>query len=258
MVVERERFELSLPDSKSGVLDQLHQRSIWSRRWDSNLLIFIKIYTNRFEPLNINMEDAILKLREEGKKYKEIVDILGCSKSMVSYYCNSNVRKKAIQDASEYKKRKRINLSNKTSTDIECRCLNCDNHIQYKRAWSKTNRKFCNKSCELSFKENEYIKQWNDGSHRGYVNGDNLNISTFVRKYIKNKFDNKCAECGWDEPNPFSKVCYLEIHHIDGDAANCNENNLILLCPNCHSLTKNYKFLNEVSSRIKNGREPQI
>lgn len=30
----------------------------------------------------------------------------------------------------------------------------------------------------------------------------------------------------------------LEIEHIDGNALNNKEDNLILLCPNCHSLTK--------------------
>lgn len=36
----------------------------------------------------------------------------------------------------------------------------------------------------------------------------------------------------------------LEVHHIDGDRLNNVLNNLQLLCPNCHSLTKNYKGKN--------------
>ena len=36
----------------------------------------------------------------------------------------------------------------------------------------------------------------------------------------------------------------LEIHHIDGDRLNNVLSNLQLLCPNCHSLTKNYKGKN--------------
>ena len=33
------------------------------------------------------MKEQILKLREEGKTYNEIKDILGCSKGTISYYC---------------------------------------------------------------------------------------------------------------------------------------------------------------------------
>lgn len=36
----------------------------------------------------------------------------------------------------------------------------------------------------------------------------------------------------------------LEIHHIDGNYLNNNISNLQVLCPNCHSLTSNYKALN--------------
>lgn len=36
----------------------------------------------------------------------------------------------------------------------------------------------------------------------------------------------------------------LEIHHIDGDKTNNNDDNIMILCPNCHSLTDNYKSKN--------------
>ena|SRR5690606_1649736 len=48
-----------------------------------------------------------------------------------------------------------------------------------------------------------------------------------------------CEMCGlseWlDQPMKF------EIHHIDGDRTNNNSENLQVLCPNCHSLTDNWK-----------------
>jgi hypothetical protein len=31
------------------------------------------------------------------------------------------------------------------------------------------------------------------------------------------------------------------LNHIDGNWENCKESNLEVLCPNCHSLTANYK-----------------
>ena len=209
----------------------------------------IFLMMNMCSMINNDMKEQILKLRTDGKNYKEIVKIVGCSKSTVAYYCNPKVREKAIKDNFDYKRRKRENLPLKTSSDTKILCLNCQKHVMKKREWSKNERKFCNKQCELKYKEDQYLKEWLSGNHRGYVEGDNLPLSSFVRRYIRNKYEDKCAECGWNVINPFSNICNLEIHHIDGDASNCMENNLILLCPNCHSLTKNYKYLNENSSR---------
>ena len=44
----------------------------------------------------------------------------------------------------------------------------------------------------------------------------------------------------------------LEIEHIDGNYKNNDESNLILLCPNCHSLTSTYKGAN--TERGRNSR----
>lgn len=43
----------------------------------------------------------------------------------------------------------------------------------------------------------------------------------------------------------------MNVDHIDGDATNNSEDNLQLLCPNCHSLTENYGRLNAKSTRPK-------
>lgn len=48
----------------------------------------------------------------------------------------------------------------------------------------------------------------------------------------------KCENCGLEEW--LGQPINLEVHHIDGDRLNNNLNNLILLCPNCHSYTSNF------------------
>jgi Zn finger protein HypA/HybF involved in hydrogenase expression len=58
------------------------------------------------------------------------------------------------------------------------------------------------------------------------------------------KYDNKCARCGWAEINPTSGKIPLEVEHIDGNYKNTTEENLTLLCPNCHALTPTYRSLN--------------
>lgn len=65
----------------------------------------------------------------------------------------------------------------------------------------------------------------------------------FVKNYLIKQI------CGWGEINSYTKKVPLEVHHIDGNYLNNNEENLQLLCPNCHALTSTYKAAN------KNGRK---
>ena len=69
-------------------------------------------------------------------------------------------------------------------------------------------------------------------------------LSNHIRKYLFKKNNNKCELCNWGEINPYTKTIPLEIHHIDGNYTNNFEENLQVLCPNCHSLTSNYKNAN--------------
>ena len=55
--------------------------------------------------------------------------------------------------------------------------------------------------------------------------------------------------CGWGEKNPVTNLIPLEIHHKDGNYLNNTKENLQVLCPNCHSLTPNFKALNKSSER---------
>lgn len=57
---------------------------------------------------------------------------------------------------------------------------------------------------------------------------------------------NKCEKCGLSEWQGEPLVC--ELHHINGDSTDNRIENLIILCPNCHSQTDNFR------SRNKNGR----
>lgn len=52
----------------------------------------------------------------------------------------------------------------------------------------------------------------------------------------------KCENCGLTEW--LGMPINLEVHHIDGDRTNNVQENLILLCPNCHSYTSNYRSKN--------------
>lgn len=50
---------------------------------------------------------------------------------------------------------------------------------------------------------------------------------------------NICEVCGIAEWN--GRPLTMQIHHIDGDNANNRLDNLMMICPNCHSQTENYR-----------------
>lgn len=113
------------------------------------------------------------------------------------------------------------------------RCLNCG--VKLKNHQSK----YCSNNCQREFQYKEYIVNWKNGIVNG-LRGE-YQLSAHIQRYIREKFENKCCECGWDKINPVTGHSPLDIHHIDGNYKNNSEDNLILLCPNCHSLTNTYK-----------------
>lgn len=104
---------------------------------------------------------------------------------------------------------------------------------------------FCSLACFHEHQYRKYIDDWKAGKKNGSIGKSWVEESRHVRRYIFEKYGSKCAECGWHEINPYTRTIPLEIEHIDGDATNNAEENLILLCPNCHSLTKTYRGANK-------------
>jgi 5-methylcytosine-specific restriction endonuclease McrA len=102
----------------------------------------------------------------------------------------------------------------------------------------------------MNYQYNQYICNWRLGVISGSRGVLTQNLSAHVVRYIREKYNNKCARCGWCEVNPRTRQPPLEIEHMDGDVNNNNEANLILLCPNCHSLTTTYKNLNKGHGRL--------
>ena len=87
-----------------------------------------------------------------------------------------------------------------------------------------------------------YIDRWKNGLESG-MRGEYL-TSKHLKRYLMEKFNNRCSQCGWGETNPYTGKIPLELHHNDGDYTNNVEDNLDLLCPNCHALTATYKNAN--------------
>lgn len=112
-------------------------------------------------------------------------------------------------------------------------------------------RKYCNQSCKNEHKYSLYIEKWKKHEITGRNSGSygQTQISGFIRRYIFEKYNYKCSKCGWSKINPYTHTIPLEIDHIDGNCENSCEENLILVCPNCHSLTETYRGANRGHGR---------
>ena len=127
---------------------------------------------------------------------------------------------------------------------MEKYCLNCGKLL------NKRQTKYCSNTCQKQYEYKQYIQAWKKGEKTGVVG---TGISKTIRRYLLEKHNYCCEQCGWNKINPFSGKSPLEIHHIDGDYLNNQEENLKVLCPNCHSLTDTYKSMNKDSVRNREG-----
>ena len=80
---------------------------------------------------------------------------------------------------------------------------------------------------------NKYLKEREEGT---------LHSWDTIRKYHFIQKNYTCEVCGTHEWN--GETTPLELHHIDGDLTNNTDENLQVVCPNCHAQTPNYRGRN--------------
>jgi hypothetical protein len=115
-------------------------------------------------------------------------------------------------------------------------CINCFKKLKKGQAL------FCCHPCHNQYEYLLYINRWQLNMESGMSGRTNLSLR--IKKYLLWKNGNKCQKCGWDKISKYSGNCPVHVHHIDGNVMNNKEDNLELLCPNCHSLTNNFGSLN--------------
>lgn len=120
-------------------------------------------------------------------------------------------------------------------------CLNCQNGTRY------PGYRYCSNKCQQDYQYKCYIEQWLAGGTTG-LQGHGV-VSNHIKRYLREKFGNKCCLCSWAEVNIVTGQVPLVADHIDGNWRNNSESNLRLICPNCDSLTATYAGLNRGRGR---------
>lgn len=186
-----------------------------------------------------NKKYCILCGKELKKQQKKF-----CSKSCAAKVNNKITKKKDKQTTTYQAKRYLDFIKKDKKTNKQFVCKNCGSEFI-----GNYNRKFCSNKCCSDFNKNQRILDWKNGNWN--VNG-NYTIPDTIREYLLKKCNYCCEKCGFSGVNEKSGKTILQIHHIDGDSANNKEENLQVLCPNCHAMTENYMGLNKGKSGRKN------
>lgn len=186
-----------------------------------------KIEKRKIKCLNCDKEFelSVNNKRDQNRKF--------CSRS-----CSVSFNNKERTD--EIKDKISNTLKNKTQKPDNPKCLICGDKVKnYMNV-------YCSNKCQNDDRYINYIKDWKndkvDGK-KGY------GISNHIKRYLFEKYNNKCTKCGWSIKNEYTGNIPLECEHIDGNSDNNKEENLTLLCPNCHSLTETYKGANKGNGR---------
>lgn len=120
--------------------------------------------------------------------------------------------------------------------------------------------KYCSNACQQKYQSDLYVDKWKKGELSGLqISGI---VTTYVKRYLREKYRDKCCLCGWSKINVKSGVVPLVADHTDGNWRNNIESNLRLICPNCDSLNPTYSGLNRgngrgnrvISKRAQEGR----
>lgn len=184
------------------------------------------------------------KWERERKKLQELIDN-GVSYEDIgrAYGCTgANIKKQAKLLGIKLKVRRKINQNETFNRKKnEKRCENCGAILNSSRG------KYCSQKCQNEHRQKTLIEKWK----KGEINGSDVggNIREFVRRYLLEKNGSKCERCGFGKVNEYTGLPILQIHHKDGDCFNNSEENLELLCPNCHCLTENFGSRNKNATR---------
>jgi hypothetical protein len=134
-----------------------------------------------------------------------------------------------------------------------CSCAASQNNIGVRRNWKPklskkccgcnnftTSAKFCSSKCCSDLKQQTAYKKIEAGTYK------NKNQKV-LREYLVAHRGHKCESC--NNSTWLDKPITLHAHHKDGNSTNNKLDNVMLLCPNCHSTTDTYGSKNNGNGR---------
>ena len=130
-------------------------------------------------------------------------------------------------------------VRNNTSLSKVASIIGCKKYLVDERA-KQLNIYYKNQGLKGSHKNTKVKYELND-----ILNGKYPNYPTYklkLRLIDNGLLKDECSRCGCHLHAEDNKYSICELHHIDGNNHNHHFDNLDILCPNCHALTKNYKF----------------
>jgi len=206
--------------------------------------------------------ETILFLLKEGKTYKEISKVVGrnessirsklfkigekwtnhvdipkerehiCLQCNIKFYDLPHIDRKFCSKSCLRTYLNYNNSYNDIKNKTKQKCKNCNKEVS---------NKYCNYKCQKEYERKIIYTKIENGDGNFYI--------SVYKKYLIEKFGEKCMDCGWNKVHPVTNKVPIQIEHIDGNSTNNNLENLKILCPNCHSLTLTYGALNKGNGR---------
>lgn len=201
-------------------------------------------YNNRYvHEIADEVDFDFASYKEKKKRYCEC-----CGKELKKgqkRFCSSSCAAKVNNTGRKHTKETKDKISRSLSKDGKGtdvgneKCPVCGKEIKNRSG------KYCSNECFQKAIFEERVAKWKNNPELFSSEA----IPSFVKRYFMIKYGCKCQKCGWGEINETTGKIPLEIHHINGDCTDNREENLQLLCPNCHSLTPNSGAKNRNNSR---------
>jgi hypothetical protein len=145
------------------------------------------------------------------------IECLKCGKTFTDY--KSNKKKFCSKDCANKFMERRVKLT----------CKICNKEYESKQSKSERGG-FCSVECSSMAQIGENNVSWQGGKSK-MLYGDGWNKT--LKDGIKKRDNNTCQICN----KVYKTGKSFTVHHIDYNKKNHEENNLILLCNSCHTMT---------------------
>lgn len=197
------------------------------------------IKINKMKNWDLEIENLKKYVFIDGLSYEEIGKLYNCTGANIKKVMRTRGIELPVRSKNSGK------IPHNKGTGKKYYCLNCGCIIE---SHKNTKHKYCSNACQQAYEYKLWVEKYKQDNSIA-VSTKWGQIPSYLRRYIFEKYQNKCCLCNWSETNPFTNTIPLEVDHIDGNSDNNSEENLRLICPNCHSLTSTYRGANRGHGR---------